>query len=550
VNLPNISDDITPEQLLDLLGDEIHVHAAQARKLQAAEAAKSSLLAFMQYIQPDPNHQDDATKSRYDIQPVHRMLAEALESVEQGKCLRLAISMPPQSGKSLLATRGFPAWYHGRNPWRSIMVGTYNQDFANDFGEDIRAIIKQEQFAQVFPDYELSAGSKSKDHLMNSVNGKISLLGVGGSATGRSADLFIIDDPYKNKADADSLATRDAVWGFFTRVVTTRMLMTGAIVVIHTRWHEDDLIGRLTDHTNPHYDAEVAKQWTYINIPEIMDDEKVAAILGKKVGDVLWPQRRSLAMLDTARRMDPVGFSALYMGRPTPPDGTFYKSEHFHGYERAKLPKQLRFYMTGDLATSTKTSADKTAIGVWGIDAEPEPNLWLMPTIIWKRSSTDTTIDELLTLAKQHGIFTAYFEKGQIDNAIGPFLQRAMREAKPPMHFAIETFPTTGDKGQRSLSFRALCAAGRVKFPTFAPWWPAAKEVMLKFTGSGNDREDDFCDMCGLIGVASNTLLRGSAPPKEDSNVLGPKPGTFAWTKWAANEERRKAANSQWSKYG
>ena len=292
----------------------------------------------------------------------------------------------------------------------------------------------------------------------------------------------------------------------------------------------------------------MAKQWTYINIPEIMDDENVAKILGKKVGDVLWPQRRSLAMLETARRMDPVGFSALYMGRPTPPDGSFYQAKHFHGYERSKTPKQLRFYMTGDLATSTRSSADKTAIGVWGIDSEPEPNLWLMPTIIWKRSSTDTTIDELLTLAKQHDIFTAYFEKGQLDNAIGPFLERAMREAK--QYFGLERFPTAGDKGARSLSFRALCAQGRVKFPTFAPWWPAAKEEMLKFTGSGNDRSDDFCDMCGLIGQATNILLRGAGPPKVDSNVLGPKPGTFAWTKWAANEERRKAVNGQWSKYG
>lgn len=529
---------VTPEQLLDLLGDDVHLYAREAAKAAAAIKAKDSILGFMQFMMPDPNDEDNTAKSRYEIHAVHKLLAESLESVIAGKCLRLAISVPPQIGKSQLSTRGLPAWAMGKNPWRNIIVGTYNQTFAGDFGEDVRALMLHERFARVFPDCTLRTGSKSKEQLVTDRGGKISFIGRDGSGTGKSADLFIIDDPYKNKQDADSLAARDEVWGFFTRVVNTRMLNTGAVIIIHTRWHEDDLIGRLTDHTNPHYNEEVAKHWTYINIPEIMDDEKVAGILGKKLGDALWPERRNLDMLNQARLMDPVGFSALHMGRPTPPEGSFYKAEHFRGYERGSQPKEMRYYLTGDLATSTKNSADKTAIGVWGIDSEPHPNLWLMPQVFWKRSSTDASIDELISLAKMYGIFTAYFEKGQLDNAIGPFLERAMREAKPPVHFALEKFPTNGDKGARSLSFRALCAHGRVRFPTFAPWWPAAKEQMLKFTGSGNDREDDFADMCGLIGVASNNLMRASAPQEE--KILYPKVGTLAWTKWASNVERER----------
>ena len=709
---------------------------------------------------------------------------------------------------SAICTRGFPAWYMGKTPWRNVIVGTYNQTFAGDFGEDVRAIMIGQRYEDVFKT-RLRTGSKSKEQLVTEEGGKISFIGRDGSGTGKSADLFIIDDPYKNKADADSLATRDEVWGFFTRVMNTRMLNTGAVIIIHcmtgdtpvmladgsekplrnikvgdevatfndgrlevatvknmasqgvdsiyairtasgrtvranarhpfliweggqwkwiktsdlrpghemcrvngesgkakparkrgatspwcvvdiadrttakrgglmesalrrmsrrtraasdtssigtasllrsttawlrskaicalfaesrlattcgpigagscastiatkparfepfsattatfssatqrllkwllrrpntsdfmrdriveiapagveevfdiqvddtenfianglvshnTRWHEDDLIGRLTDPTNPHYNADVAKHWTYINIPEIMDDERIASILGKKVGDALWPERRSLEMLKVARLMDPVGFSALHMGQPTPPEGAFYQIEHLKGYEHKQLPKNMRYYLSGDLAVSTKYGADKTAIGIWGVDESPEPSLWLMPTLYWKKAGADEWVDWMLDQCGSYGILTAYMEKGQIDTAIGPFLERRMMErarAGKGNFVHIEKFPVVGDKGKRSQSFRTLCAMGRVRFPTFAPWWPAAKEQMLKFTGTGNDKEDDFCDMCGIMGQGSAQLI--SAGVKKENNVIEPKVGTLAWTRWAADREKARA---------
>jgi phage terminase large subunit-like protein len=101
-------------------------------------------------------------------------------------------------------------------------------------------------------------------------------------------------------------------------------------------------------------------------------------------------------------------------------------------------------------------------------------------------------------------------------------------------------FPVVGDKGKRSQSFRTLCAMGRVRFPTFAPWWPSAKEQLLKFTGTGNDKEDDFCDMCGIMGQASAQLI--SAGVKKENNVIEPKVGTLAWTRWAADREKSRVA--------
>lgn len=533
---------LTPEELVKALGPDLDTYVRMLKKIEAAARARDSLLTFMRYIMPDPNDVEDSDKSRYEVHRLHEVLGEALEKVQKGEILRLAISMPPQMGKSAICTRGFPAWYMGKTPWRNVIVGTYNQTFAGDFGEDVRAIMIGQRYQDVFKT-RLRTGSKSKEQLVTEEGGKISFIGRDGSGTGKSADLFIIDDPYKNKADADSLATRDEVWGFFTRVMNTRMLNTGAVIIIHTRWHEDDLIGRLTDPTNPHYNADVAKHWTYINIPEIMDDEKIASILGKKVGDALWPERRSLEMLKVARLMDPVGFSALHMGKPTPPEGAFYQIEHLKGYEHKQLPKNMRYYLSGDLAVSTKYGADKTAIGIWGVDESAEPSLWLMPTLYWKKAGADEWVEWMLDQCGSYGILTAYMEKGQIDTAIGPFLDRRMMErtrAGKGNFVHIEKFPVVGDKGKRSQSFRTLCAMGRVRFPTFAPWWPAAKEQMLKFTGTGNDKEDDFCDMCGIMGQASAQLI--SAGVKKENNVIEPKVGTLAWTRWAADREKSRVA--------
>lgn len=526
--------ELSLEQLADTLGPEIDLYIKKLQKVDAARRARKDLLTFMRYLKPDPDDPDNIEKSRYDVQVFHKIIAEALTKVRDGEILRLAISMPPQMGKTEICTKGFPAWIAGQFPDRHAIIAAYNQDLAQEFGRNIVRIMESPEYRDVFP--RMALENKAQKLISFSEGGAMAFIGRDGAGTGRAADLFIIDDPYKNKSDSDSLATREEAWALFTRVVNSRMRNTGAVIVIHTRWSEDDLIARLTDPTNPHYNESVAKTWTYINIPEIMDDAEIARILGKKLGDALWPERRSLALLNNVRLMDPAGFSALHMGKPTPPEGAFFKVEHLRGYERDKMPKNLRFYLTADLAVSTKSTADKSAIGVWGVDSEPEPNLWLHHMLYWKRGATDETVEQILEYARQFGILTAYFEKGQLDNAIGPFLERRMREKK--CHFMIERFPTTGDKGRRAQAFRGLAAFGRVRFPTFAPWWSAAKDHLLKFTGSGDDREDDFADMCGLMGQAANIILRANVP--KASNVLQPRVGTLAWTRWAADKEKRR----------
>lgn len=507
-------------------------------RLLAAKVAHDDLIAFAQLMTPDPDEPDNVSASLYKTAPHHRMLAEALQDVESGKCLRLLISMPPQHGKSQLSSRFFPAWLIGRTPWKNLMLGSYNQDFANEFGDDVRNIMDTPAYKLVFPKSGLRIGSRAKDHMVTTRGGKLSFLGRGGAGTGRPADLFVIDDPIKDAKEAESPTIRNDVWQWFTKVAFTRCHATSAIVVIQTRWSEDDLIGRLTDHSNPCYDAEEASRWTYINIPAIFTDprdEPIANALGIESGQPLWPERFTVEHLLSAKRLNPTGFSALYMGRPTPPEGDFFKTDMLITYSSmAELPRNMVMYGTGDLAVTPDKDSDMTCVGNWGVDSNGD--LWLLPDLYWERKAADQVVDQLIDFAKAHKWMTFAVEKGPIDRAVGPFLQSRMRERGT--YFHVEKFPTIGNKRGRALSIRGLMAQGRVHFPSFVRWWPAAKEQMLKFTGSGSDREDDFCDMVAMVGQLMDVLMVGSKPvEKTEEKVVCI--GTLRWIKQMDEYKRR-----------
>lgn len=512
---------------------ELQLQIAAAMRAEQAVVSRDDFLKFCQHTLPDPEDFDNPVASRYKVEMHHKVFAEALQNVATGKCLRLIISCPPQHGKSELVSRRFPAWYIGKYPFRNIMHGTYNQDFANIFGDEVRNILQQPEFLQVFPKAQLRTGSKAKDHMTTVDGGKITFLGRGGAGTGKPADLFIIDDPIKDAKEAESATIRNDVWEWFTKVAYTRCHVLSAIIIVMTRWHEDDLVGRLTDPTNVHYDPKVGAQWEVINLPAIVDDDKLAAALGKKKGEALWPARFPLEHLETARLMNPYGFSALYMGRPTPPEGAFYQRDMLLGYEMKELPKNLRYYGTMDLAVSTERDRDKSAILNWGLD--DNDTLWLLPDCYWGQANADASVETMIEYAKQYSWFEAFGEKGQIDRMIRPFLHKRMMETG--VYFNMTSFPTTGNKGARSIAMRGRMAQGKVRFPKFASWWPAAQDQILKFTGSGDDREDDFCDAMALIGQALASQVKASRITKQ-GNVI--KVGTMAWVKQASRAEREK----------
>lgn len=424
---------------------------------------------------------------------------------------------------SLLASIMFPAWAIGRKPWRKFIITTYSDDFSQQFGAKVRAILQSPQYAQVFPKFRLRPGSKSKSELVTLEGGHLVFSGLRGRVTGVAADVVLADDLLKGRVESNSLTIRDQVWEFLWSVAYARLNASGAMIGIGTRWNEDDHIGRLTDKSSSYYDPEEAKKWTYINLPAIIEDAALAKALDRKPGEVLWPGRYSLEHFETVKKMDEYTFNALYMGRPTPPEGAFFKHWQLKTYASTmELPKGMRMYGSCDLAVSPDRNADSSVVINWGLDEHDV--LWCLPDVYWDKKTSDETVEKLIEFGRQYDWMTLFGEKGQITRSVGPFLSKRMMEEG--MFFAVEDFANIA-KDQAAVSFRGRCAEGKVRFPAFAPWWPRAKEQILKFTGK-DDPSDDFVDACSRIGQGLQMQVRGVGAGKKKSNVI-PIAGTTAW---------------------
>lgn len=528
----------------------------KVRQLQAvnrllyAKEAKESLIAFMRLTMPDPNCIEDATKSRYEVTPQARMLCEVMERVEKQKLLRSANSIGPQMGKSQIISRAAPAWIAGRNPYRHMILGSYNQDFANDFGHDVRTIMESSVYKQVFPNFALAPGGAAKDHLVTREGGKLSFVGVGGSGSGKPADLFIVDDPYRNDEDANSAAYREKVWKWFNAVVFARCHDKTAIVAVHTRWHEDDLIGRLCDPTHPEHNGlykGLAKRWTYINLPAVVEDERLAQALGLTLSiqtdpdiveqfgsrpiSALWPGRKSLPLMAEAKQSDKKVFGSLYMGQPSPDEGDYFQKEYIVEYGREDLPKNLRMYGASDHAVSKKQRADKSFLGCIGVDEDD--HLWVMPDCVWQRLKTDRVVEELLMQFKVHKPALWWLEDELISKSFGPFLIKRMREEQT--YTTLDPLVPSQDLELRARSIQGRMSMQMVHFPKFAPWWQDAKTQLLKFPSATHD---DFIAWLALIGLGMLKNIKAKkTKPKADTSI---RTGSIAWILKASEKRIRR----------
>lgn len=501
-----------------------------AQRLLKAKRARNSLIEFTEMTMPDVADPEDATKSRYSAQYFHRALAAALEEVERGEILRLIITFPPRHGKSELTSKRFPSWAWGRDPYRHIILGTYNQPFAEDYGRAVRGIVQSPAYQTIFPECTLAKGSQAADRLKTEQGGEAVFVGRGGSATGRGGDILIIDDPLKDRAEANSATTRDELWSWYQDTISTRLMSdTGAIIIIMTRWHEDDLVGRLTDPTNPHYTASEAEQWKIINIPALAEDNDV---LGRKRGEPLWPEKFGLEYLTRFKARNPVGFSALYQQKPTPEDGDFFKAEMIVTYKPADVPplSRLRIYGASDHAVGTKQTNDKTCLIIVGVDEFD--NIWLLDCW-WKRERSDRVVRAMLKMMQKWRPLIWWAESGHISKSIGPFLFKRMREEK--VYVSVREQVPAQDKQTRAQSIQGRADMGMVRFPAAAHWFSDAKAELLKFPGG---RNDDFVDALAHIGLGLEVILKPAQRSDEPKKSV-PKVGTFGWVKENAMREKR-----------
>ena len=399
-------------------------YLAALQRRQKAAAAHDDLLEFAEFMMPDTDAPDDVTKSSYITALHHRAIAAALEQVEAGKIKRLIINVPPRHGKSQLSSRLFPAWFMGRHPEQSLILATYADKLSWDFGREVNAYIEDSLYRQIFP--AVTTKTASVDRIETEQGGKVFFVGRGSAITGRGSIGLLIDDPIKDRVEADSAITREKLWNWFNQVAKTRLLShVGWIVIIQTRWSEDDLVGRLTDPLNPSYSPVEGPKWKIIDLPAIAGEQDP---LGRKEGEALWPERFPIGYLEDMRAGDPRGFQALYQGSPTPDKGNFFPADKIMTYRRGDLPPidRLRFYAASDHAVSSRQERDKTCLLVVALDEDE--NLWVMPDLVWGRYPTDQIVERMIDLMDAHKPLHWWAERGHISRSIGPFLRKRMLE--------------------------------------------------------------------------------------------------------------------------
>ena len=491
------------------------------KRLIAVQDAHDDLLSFTRLMMPVPDHIDDPDHSRYDAQKFHRVMCAALEEVEAGTIKRLIISLPPRHGKTQVASKMFPAWYVGRRPHDSLIFGTYNEKFSQDIGRAVRDIMRTPAFAQVFPDVVLRDNSLASDRLETHQGGVMAFVGRGGTTTGRGGHCLLIDDPIKDRHEADSPTIRDTLWTWFTQVIASRLMdETGRIVLIQTRWHQDDLVGRLTDMTNAYYDPEEAAEWHIIDMPALATEDRDKDALGRSPGEPLWPGRFGREFLLGLQRRDSRGFSALYQGRPSPAGGAFFSSKWLNTYKPPELPKNLRVYAASDHAVSLKQDSDKTCLMCVGIDEDD--TIWVLPDCTWRMMTAEQAVEAMIRMMRAYKPVFWWAERSMISKSIGPFLRKRMLETKT--FCSIIEMQPIADKQTRAQSIQGRMSMGRVRFPERAPWWPAARDELLKFP---YDAHDDFVDTLAYIGLGLTLQIGASQTRVKEEDLYG----TFGWMK-------------------
>jgi predicted phage terminase large subunit-like protein len=333
------------------------------------ERAKKKLLAFTLYTKPD-----------YEVNWHHSYMCKVIDRFIRREITHLMVFMPPRHGKSELTSRRLPAMLHGLYPDDQIITASYNSGLASDMTRDVQRIIDSKEYATVFPDTKITAeGGRSafkrasnEHHIFTPVeeNGLIKNKrrglyrsgGINGAFTGRGANWILIDDPFKNQQEADSEAFRRQVWNSYQSSLLTRLEKLGSVLITMTRWHEDDLSGRLIHQMKK---DPAAQKFHIINFPAIRDNLSNQDD-PRDIGDPLWENKYTKdRLLEIKRAVGPRVWSALYQQTPRVMDGGLFESRMF---EFASMPTEFDYmFATADTSYKGKETNDFTAITIFGV---------------------------------------------------------------------------------------------------------------------------------------------------------------------------------------
>lgn len=468
--------------------------SAEARRLDGEEAAAWEVAEWEEEAFPISQREEAAHLI---------LLQDTLQKVERGEITRLMVFMPPGGAKSSYVSVCFPPWFMGRVRRRNVILATYASSLARKLGRRARSILRQPVYGQIF-DCGLQPGAAAADEWALTNDNEFMAAGIRAGITGHRADLIILDDPIKGREEAESRLIRDKTWEEWRDTIRTRLKPHGRIVVIQTRWHEDDLAGRILpedyDGATGWVDGRDGESWYVICIPAEAD--RPDDPLGRRIGELFWPQWFPASHWIPFRQ-NPRTWASLCQQKPRPDEGAFFQRSWFKRFPRDKLPASLRFYVTSDYATKCG-AGDYTVHAVWGVD--PDLHLWLVD--VWReQGATDQWIEALIDLVLQyrpHGPVRCIGEKGVIFNAIAPMLRRRMSERKAVFPIELKS-SQGGDKAERARGFQGMAREGRIHIIDDMVGDAFVHELVAFPAG----RHDDQVDAAALIGRALDSLRGG-----------------------------------------
>lgn len=381
------------------------------RELAKRELSRRRLLDFILYNFPN-----------YQVNWHHRLICEALQKVERGEIRKLMVTLPPRHGKSEICSIQFPAWYLGKHPDKEVIAASYNADLAVEFGKKTRNLVKTRLFQNVFRDVKLSEDSTAAGKWNTNSAGAYLAVGVGGGMTGRGADCLLVDDPTKDRAEAESETTQKAVWDWYRSTARTRLNPGGSQVLIQTRWTENDLAGRLLE--------EQGDEWYHLNFPAIATEDE----LYRKEGEPLWPEIKvgeevfgySLeALREIERDVGPYDWSALYQQTPVDDASRKFKPTWLKPISAIEVAKMSTTnILTVDTAMSKKTTADYTGFCDNSINKE---NFWFLRA--WRaRLNPYELVETIFSLYVRRRYSKIGIEKTTYTEGLRPYIEAEQRK--------------------------------------------------------------------------------------------------------------------------
>ena len=474
----------------------------------------------------------------------------------------ILITMPPRHGKSTFGSVIFPAYFMARKPSRFVMSTSYNSQLATDFGRQVRDLVNEPLTSQAFPDFEMSPDSRAVDQWRTTAGGAAYFIGVGGTTTGRAANMLLLDDPLKSREEAESATQRNKVWNFYVSALSTRLQpdkdnIPPAQIVILTRWHPSDVAGRLME-TEDWNEG----RWLHINFPAVQekpisgdngrqsrkdlpktDPNYIAPDVWRNLSQgkryirktertALWPERFTLEDLDRRERLNPREFASLYQQSPFIQGGNLIKSHWWRSYPSDMKPENFTsLIISADTAFKAKSTSDYTVMITMGLDASGDIYIVDVHRDRYEFPELKRKMIMLNNQWRGKGLRGIYVE----DAASG---QSLIQEMKRESGLSVIPYRTSGDKVSRLSAVLPLIEGGRVLLPEMAPWLDAFHDECQTFPSGTYD------DQIDALSIGLDVRAR---PPSTGEYY---KPPSFGASSLLSSTRSDLTAGASWRNWG